>query len=122
MKPLRQLGAVLLLLVSFVAPAMACMAPDAQMTIEERACCRMMRSRCGQMEMPTSNDCCKKALNGVQDVALKPDTSFNPAAFAAMVVSSLDKLTPEGWSVGRIQRPDHSPPTVPPSAIAILRI
>jgi hypothetical protein len=119
---MRQFGAILLLLVSCVAPAMACMAPDAQMTIEERTCCRIMRSRCGQMEMPTSNDCCKKALNSVQDVALKPDTSFNPSALAAMDVSSLDKLIPESWSIGRIQRPDHSPPTVPPSAIAILRI
>ena len=122
MKPLRQFGAILLLLVSCVAPAMACMAPDAQMTIEERACCRMMKSQCGQMEMSTSNDCCKKPLKSLQNVALKPDISFNPAALAAMDVSFLDKLIPESWSSGRIQRPEHSPPTFPPSAIAILRI
>ena len=111
-----------MLLVSCVAPAMACMAPDAQMTIEERACCRMMKSQCGQMEMPTSNDCCKKPLKSVQNVALKPDTSFNPSALAAMDVSSLDKLIPVSRSIGRIQRPEHSPPTSPPSTIAILRI
>lgn len=54
-KVMHKLGAILLLLVSFVAPAMACMAPDAEMTVEERACCRMMKNDCGQMEMPISH-------------------------------------------------------------------
>jgi hypothetical protein len=122
-KSLRQIGAILLLLVSSVAPAMACMAPDAQMTTEERSCCRMMKSQCGQMEMATSHDCCKKAPKSVQDSALKTDTvSIHSAAFVALWVSSFELLTPEATSNGWVQRPEHSPPKSPPSAITILRI
>ena len=79
MRCLRQFGALLLLLVSCVAPAMACMAPAAQMTVEERACCRMMKSQCGQTEMPASHDCCKKTPGTLADNAFRTDTaSFHP--------------------------------------------
>lgn len=122
-KSLRQFGAILLLLVSCVAPAMACVAPDAQMTTEERACCRMMKSLCGQMAMPTSHGCCKKAPTDDHDNALKTETvSFHSAAFVALWVSSFELLSPQGASNGWIQRAEHSPPKSPPSAITILRI
>jgi hypothetical protein len=122
-KSLRQLGAILLLLVSCVAPAMACMAPDAQMTIEERACCRMMKSQCGQMEMPSSQDCCKKAAKNLQDTALKTETvSLHPAAFVAIWAASFEVLAPQCASCGVLQRPEHSPPKSPPSATTNLRV
>lgn len=122
-KFLRQLGAVLLLLVSCVAPALACMAPDAQMTVEEQACCRMMNSHCGQMAMPSSQDCCKKGLSGDRESALKTDTvSFHPAGFVVLWASSFELPAPQGASNGWVQRPEHSPPKSPPSAITILRI
>jgi hypothetical protein len=60
MKALRQFSVLVLLLVSCVAPAMACMVPDAQMNPQDRACCRVMNSQCGQMEMPASHGCCHK--------------------------------------------------------------
>jgi hypothetical protein len=112
----------MLLLVSCVAPAMACVTPDVQMTAEERACCRIMKSQCGQMEMPSSQDCCKKALSSDHESALKTDTaSFHPAAFVAIWTSSSELLAPQSASTGWV-RPEHSPPESPPSAIAILRI
>ncbi len=121
-KSLRQFGAMLLLLVSCVAPAMACAAPDAQMTIEERACCRMMKSQCGQMGMPTSRNCCTKAPKSVSDSALKTDTaSLHPAAFVTVWVASFEILTPQD-ARGDWVRPEHSPPKSPPSKITILRI
>ncbi len=122
-KSLRQFGAILLMLVACVAPAMACMAPDAQMTIEERACCRMMKSQCGQMEMPTSNDCCKIAAQSVPDTALKTEKlSFHPSGFVAIWAASFEILTPQRAGNGWIQHPEDSPPKSPPSAITILRI
>jgi hypothetical protein len=122
-KSLRQFGAVLLLLVLCVAPAMACMAPDAQMTAEEQVCCRMMTSQCGQMEMPGSQDCCEKAPPAVHDNALKTDTvSFHPAVFVTLWVSSLDLLAPQAVAEGWLQRPEHSPPKFPPSIISSLRV
>jgi hypothetical protein len=99
------------------------MAPDAQMTTEERACCHMMKDQCGQMEISTSSNCCTKALAGDQNNALKTDTaSLHPAAFVAIWVSSFDLLAPQEASSVRAQRPEHSPPKSPPSAITILRI
>ena len=122
-KFLRQFGAILLLLVACVAPAMACMAPDAQMTAEERACCRMMKSQCGQMEMPASHGCCKKATGNIQGSALMPDTvSLHPAVFVALWVPSFELYAPQGASNGWAQHPEHAPPKSPPSAIVVLRI
>ena len=122
-KSLRQFGVILLLLVSCVAPAMACVTPDVQMTAEERACCHMMKSQCGQMEMPSSQDCCKKAMSSDHESALKTDTaSFHPAAFVAGWTSSFELLAPHGVGNGSVQRPEHSPPKSPPSAITVLRI
>jgi len=112
-----------LLLVSCVAPAMACMTPDAQMTTEERACCRRMQSQCGQMEMPGSHDCCKKAPKTVYDSALKTEmASVHPATFVSLWVSLFEIFPPQ--DAGRVwtQRPQHSPPKSPPSAIINLRV
>jgi hypothetical protein len=122
-KTIRQFGAILLLLVSCVAPAVACVAPDAQMTVEERVCCRMMKSQCGQMAMPISHSCCEKAPKSVSDSALKTDTaSLHPAAFVGIRVASFEALAPQGASYGWFQRPQAAPPKFPPSAITILRI
>jgi hypothetical protein len=121
-KHFRQFGALLLLLVSCVAPTMACLAPDAQMTTEERACCRMMKNQCGQMGMSASHGCCKKAPS-VSDSALKTDTvTMHPVAFAVLWVSLFDLLAPHDAITGWVERPEYSPPKSPPSAITILRI
>ncbi len=58
----RQLGALVLLLVWSLVPAMACTLPDAQMTPAERTCCVQMHEQCGGMEMPTSHSCCHKQI------------------------------------------------------------
>jgi hypothetical protein len=122
-RSLRQIGTILLLLVSFVAPAMACMTPDTQMTTEERACCRMMHGQCGQMEMPGSDDCCKKTSPAVHDHALKTDAvSFHPAVFVTLWAPSFDLLAPKAIAEGWFLRPEHSPPKSPPSIISSLRV
>jgi hypothetical protein len=120
---LRQFGAVLLLLVSCVAPAMACKAPAAQMTVEEHACCRMMKNQCGQMEMPGSHDCCKKTPAAVYENALKTDTaSFHPAVFVTLWVSSFDLLALQAVDEVWLPCPEHFPPKSPPSIISSLRV
>jgi hypothetical protein len=99
------------------------MAPDAQMTVEEQACCRMMKSQCGQMEMQGSHDCCKKAPPTVHDNALKTDTvSFHPAVFVTLWVSSFDLLAPQAVAEAWLPRPELSPPKSPPSIISSLRV
>ena len=124
MKKAHQFGAILLLLLSCVAPAMACMAPSAEMTIEERACCRMMKNDCGQMmDMPASHDCCKVVPKTVGEAAIKTNTvTVHPLMFAVLVVASFDLFGPHDAIVDWVQRPEHSPPKPPPSGITVLRI
>jgi hypothetical protein len=120
---LRQFGGVLLLLVSFLAPAMACMAPDTKMTLEERDCCRMMKNDCGQMEIPASNDCCKKTPGTLQDGALKSDSlSFHPLLAVAVWVAPFDRLSSHDAMSGWLQRPELTPPKPPPSIVSALRV
>jgi hypothetical protein len=123
MRAFRQFGVVVLLLVSCLAPAMACMVPDAKMNTEERACCRMMKNQCGQMEMPASHGCCQKTPASVHDNAL--DTKavvFHPAVVPVIWLAAFELVNPTTAAVGWVERPDYSPPKPLPATISILRI
>jgi hypothetical protein len=120
---LRQFGVLVLLLVSCVAPAMACMVPDAQMNTEERACCRTMKNQCGQIEMPVSHGCCQKTPLGVHDNALDTEaTNFHPVAAPVVWLASFELVNPTSAVAGWVERSDDSPQDSPPSTISILRI
>jgi hypothetical protein len=123
MRAVRHFGVILLLLLSCLAPVMACAAPDAQMTAAERACCRMMRNQCSQMEMPVSQNCCGKAASAFLDTALKSNPlKFQSVATSALSVAAFDVLTRDRASQASIQGPEHWPPKSPPAAITVLRI
>jgi hypothetical protein len=99
------------------------MAPNAEMTAEGRACCRMMKNDCGQMEMPASHDCCKKAPGTLNDSALRSNSvSFHPLVAVAVWVPLLDLFPPNDATNGWFQRPEHSPPKPPPSITSALRV
>jgi hypothetical protein len=123
MRVLRQFGVLVLLLVSCLAPAMACMVPDAQMNTEERACCRMMKNQCGQMEMPASHGCCQKTPSGIHDNALDTKaTTSDPVMVSVVWVAAFELVNPASIVFGRVEQPDYSPPKSPPATISILRI
>jgi hypothetical protein len=123
MHVLRQFGALILLLVSCLAPAMACMVPDAAMSIQERACCRMMQNQCGQMEMPASHGCCQKAPLGVRDNALDTKAmTFHPVVVSVIWLATSEPVNPASAVAGWVERPDYSPPKSPAATISILRI
>jgi hypothetical protein len=113
---------LVLLLVTYLAPAMACMVPNAQMSTEERACCRMMKNQCGQMEMPASHDCCQKAPS-VYDNALDTKTvAVPPVALTAIWLTTSELLNQTSFVGAWAEHPDYAPPKAPPSTISILRI
>jgi hypothetical protein len=93
------------------------------MTLEERACCRMMHNQCGQMEMPTSHGCCHKAPLTVYDRALARNAEAQHLDLTLVI-----SLTPSEWlsadfsAIGWVEHHDFSPPQSPPSTISILRI
>jgi hypothetical protein len=123
MKGLRQFGVLVLLLVTSLAPAMACMVPDAQMNAQERACCRTMSNQCGQTEMPASHGCCQKAPARFYDRALgTKGVAFHPVAVRVIWLAASELVNPIALVTSWIERPDFSPPKSPPSTISILRI
>src|SRR5271163_2252652 len=124
MRVLRQFGVLVLLLVSCLAPAMACMVSSAEMNIEERACCRTMKNQCGQMgNMPASHGCCQKTPPSVHDNALDTKTvTFHPVVASVIWLSALELVNPASTVVGWVEHSDYSPPESPPSTISILRI
>lgn len=123
MKALRQFGVLFLLLVFCVAPAMACMVPEVQMSPGERDCCRVMKNQCGQMEMPGSHGCCQKILRSFRDNALDTKTvAFNPVILPVSWLAASQLVNPASSVIGWVEHPESSPPKSPPSTISILRI
>ena len=123
MRVLRQFGVLGLLLVSCLAPALACMVPAAQMSMQERACCRMMNDQCGQMEMPASHGCCQKTPQSVYINAPGAKTvSVHPVTVAPIWLTASELLNPNAIAARWVDRPEYSPPKSPPSTVSILRI
>jgi hypothetical protein len=123
MGSLRQFGTLILLLVISVAPAMACMVPDVQMSAQERACCRMMKNQCGQMGMPASHGCCQKAPQSTQINALDTKTvTVHPVVYTVILLIIFELAPPVAVIGEWMDRPEYSPPKSPPPTISILRI
>ena len=122
MRALRQFGVLVLLLASSLTPAMACMIPGAQMTTEERACCRMMQNQCEQMGMPASHGCCQKNLPNVYENALTKAVVPHSVGITVVWLASPELLNPPSSLTGWVEHRDSSPPKSPPSTISILRI
>ena len=119
---LRQFGVLVVLVASCLSPAMACLVPGAQLTTEERACCRMMQNQCEQMEMPASHGCCHKTPSNLFDKALTAKTvGLHPVAITVVWLASPELLNPTS-ATGSLEQHDFSPPQSPPSTISILRI
>jgi hypothetical protein len=124
MRVFRQFGVLVLLLMSCLAPAMACMVSNADMTAQERACCRMMKNQCGQMDnMPASHGCCQKTPPSVHDNALDTKAvTFQPVVVPVIWLAAFELVNPTTTVIGWAERPDSSPPKSPPATISILRI
>jgi len=123
MRHLRQLGIVVLLLASYLSPAMACMVADVPMNAEERACCQAMRTHCEQMGMPASHGCCQKVPKSTLDSALiRKATTSQPVAITSTWLAAAEKFRPSFIAMGWFAQPDYSPPQSPPGSIPVLRI
>ena len=124
MRVFRQFGVLVLLLVSCLAPAMACVVSNTEMSTEERACCRMMKNQCGQMDkMPGSHGCCQKTPPSVHNNALdtKPVTLHRVVA-PVVWLAAFELVNPASAVTGWVERSDYSPPESPPTNISVLII
>jgi hypothetical protein len=119
----RQFAVVLLWLVSYFTPAMACAVSDAHMNVQERACCQAMKNQCEQMGMSPSHGCCQKTPQSSRDNAL--DTKaviYHPVSVAMIWLTLAEWLHPARVAAGRVEHPDCSPPQYPHRSISVLRI
>jgi hypothetical protein len=123
MRAFRQFGVLVLLLVTCLAPAMACMVPNAEMSTQERSCCRAMKNQCGQMGMPASHGCCQKTPPSVHDNALDTKVlTFQPVVVPVIWLAAFELVNPTTTVIGWVEHSDYSPPKSPPATISILRI
>ncbi|HEV2276442.1 MAG TPA: hypothetical protein VGR96_19875 [Acidobacteriaceae bacterium] len=121
MKARGQAGvAVLLLLLLAFMPAIACAAPAAQLTSAEAACCRAMKSLCGQIEMPASHSCCHKEIGIASHHALTVKAVSVQDAWNA--VSILPALFQHPAAPAAREPDGHSPPNSPSFTVSVLRI
>ena len=68
-------------LLLFGGPIMACMATDAQLTAEEKRCCKEMGGRCqDQSGMPMNHSCCNSTVQPRNDFR-PPSTISAPALY-----------------------------------------
>ena len=116
--------AVLVMAVSvWASPLMACMLPDADLTAEERECCKNMANECGQMEMPASHSCCKVVARQIDPYLINSrfPTLHPVPAVILFVAVDVNPSTANAW-VASSPFHGHSPPVSPPDTISILRI
>lgn len=120
---LRKFGALALLFAALVTPTMACAVADSPMISEERACCQMMGSKCGQKGMPGSQGCCHKVPGSVYDKALNTRAvALHPVAITVVWLPTSELLNPLSIATWRTEHLENSPPKHPPSTISVLRI
>ena len=123
MKAARQIAIVLLLLVSYLMPAMACMVSNVQMNAAELACCRAMKNQCEQMGMPASHGCCQITPKSAQDNAVTAKVvTYHPITIAVAWLSAAQRLNLNPVAAGWVEHSDYSPPQSPSSSFSVLRI
>jgi hypothetical protein len=108
MKLVWKLSALAMLLIVAAAPVMACLAPDARLTDEERECCREMAGQCD--EMPSSHSCCQPTVTSEHQSFLVAQHHFQPELSLVSMLLDVDADS-EGRSVLlNADIPRHPPP------------
>ena len=117
----RKFAAFLLALVICGSPALACLAPGADLTPAERDCCEQMAQQCGQMDnMPASHSCCRTNIEQPNAMILAKQSVLPPVALGLVTVLEVT-ATPE-LSREAVWISFHAPPESPPAQISVLRI
>jgi len=116
--------AVLVLVVSvWTAPLMACVLPDAVLSLEERECCKSMADDCGPMAMPASHSCCKVVVRQADSYLINSRfPTVHSVSSVTLLVSTIEHSSPATPLQANMMFAGHSPPASPPETISILRI
>jgi hypothetical protein len=115
---------LLVVVLLFGWPIMACAIPVAQLTADEKQCCKDMGGDCAQRAgMPISHSCCKTAVVPPPD--FRPSSTFSFTA--PMVVNAVEfplalSLAEQRGQFASWPPQDPSPPRIALDASAPLRI
>ena len=118
----KAVAAVVLLMFVGV-PAMACLIPNAQLTEQEKSCCRKMANECGSMSMHGDHSCCQKTRQ--QDAAVVTDAAHFIFSQSSVQVADVDLLLSSALSVEHTFAPErlrHPPAKFSSPFVEILRI
>jgi hypothetical protein len=117
---LAKLVSAFLLVWLFASPAMACLLPIAQLSPEEKACCREMGGMCDDMAKNTSHSCCTKVQTHNPSYVTAKTVSASvhqlstiPLNFAHVIYTTTVGMPPESTPAEYGYPPGHSPPTLP---------
>ena len=107
----------------WASPLMACMMPDALLTVEERECCKSMAGECGQMEMPASHSCCKVVVRQIDSYLINSKfPTIHSVTMVSPPIAAKDHFLTAGLTHTTSLFQDHSPPVSQPQTSSILRI
>ena len=120
---MRRFGVLASAVVFVVLPVMACAAPNAAMTPDERECCKKMADQCGHAGMAKSHSCCETTATPDFN-ALK---TASPNHFTLVLFHPLPLTAQAGAYAYLTQRASsvsctHSPPGLASTGSTILRI
>jgi len=120
LKVIAKLASVFLLVWLFASPAMACLLPIAQLSPEEKECCREMGGMCDDMTKNTSHSCCAKVQTHNPSYTIAKNVSASvhqlsptPLNFAHIIRSIPAGMTPASLPAQYGYPPGYSPPTLP---------
>lgn len=118
-----KLAVVALVVSLWASPLMACMLPDALLTVEERECCKSMANDCGQMDMPTSHSCCKVVVRQADSCVVNSRfPTVQSLVDVTLPVTTTKSALPLSPPQANTAFAGHSPPVSPPETASILRI
>ncbi|MGH9493122.1 MAG: hypothetical protein ACRD2K_06445 [Terriglobales bacterium] len=121
MRLLRAITVGVMLVAWATGAVAACLAPDSQLSEEEKACCREMAPSCGE-EMQASHSCCTKSVQQVSSLLASRHDGLNPDLTSARLALEEGSVSPLGATIPIGLLASHSPPGSAPGATTILRI
>lgn len=121
MRSLRAIPLALVLAAWAAGTAAACLLPGAQLSEEEKACCREMAPQCGE-KMQASHSCCAKSANDDQSSLASRSPGLHPELGVALLASHEGSWSLSGALIPSGAFTSPSPPGLAAGANTILRI
>jgi hypothetical protein len=115
-----QFVSIILSAIVFAIPVSACLTPNADMSMEQRECCKKMADRCETSMMPSSHSCCQHPVSR-HTAAASRIRSRDLGSAITMLAEDFSSL-PRRPMIEITASTFESPPESPPQRVTILRI